>query len=69
MNYHKIAEERSAANPGELIYVWTFAEFGDRCGAAQYAETLVVANEAELQFNSVRDSQIVAVYRDGEKID
>ena len=61
MNYHQIAENRSAVNPGELIYVWL--------DGSQYTETQAVANEAEMQFNSVRDSQILAVYRDGESID
>ena len=66
MNYHKIAEERSAANPGELIYVWSDRRL---LSSAATVETPAVANEAEMQFNSVRDSQILAVYRDGERID
>jgi hypothetical protein len=59
MNHHEIAEQRSVANPGKLIYVW----FDD------YDRVYLVADNYELQYNNVADCEIEAVYRDGEQID
>jgi hypothetical protein len=59
MNHHEIAEQRSAANPSELIYVWYDG----------YNHVYLVADDYELQYNHVADCEIEAVYRDGEQID
>lgn len=59
------AERRSAANPGKVIYLWlSGCEFW-----GEYYERLTVSNEEEMERNNVSDSEIVGVYRDGERMD
>ena len=60
---NKRAAMRSLSQPGELIYIWRDTDEGYLNEPVTYR--FLLADEEELQYNNVRDCEIVSVWRDG----
>jgi|TARA_R110000744_G_C18983969_1_gene519688 hypothetical protein len=72
---NECAIKRSLSQPGELIYAWVDTSGPNSCDIKnrrpdpQDNTLIVFSNEEELQYNNVRDYEIVSVWRDGEEME
>ena len=63
---NEIAMKRSLSQLGELIYIWRDTDEGYLNEPVTYR--FLLADEKELQYNNIRDRDIISVWYDGEEV-
>ena len=63
---NEIAMKRSLSQLGKLIYIWRDTDEGYLNEPVTYR--FLLADEEELQYNNVRDRDIISVWCDGEEV-